>query len=129
MSILVLDATQRLNVHALIGAQRANVDDMRMFWKIQDRIELSLEEKEIIGYQIRQAPNGQQQITWDTSRFLEPREVELTPDEVPKLLKIIKEWQGGFMINADRIWLEPLLGQLENGSGATQQSRIQSGNQ
>lgn len=112
MPILVLDQTQRLNVHALIGAQRANVDDMRLFWKIQDRIELSPEEKELISYQIRQR-DGQQQITWDSTKYLPPKEVELSPDEVQKLGKIIKEWQGGYMIAADRIWLEPLLYQLE----------------
>lgn len=117
MPILMLDPTQRLNVHALIGAQRANVDDMRTYWRIQDRIELSQEEKEIVGYAIRQHPNGQQQVTWDTTRYLAPKEVELSPDEVQKLSKVIKEWQQGYQIGGDRVWLEPLLGQLENGSG------------
>lgn len=114
MPILVLDHTQRLNLGALIGAQRANVDDMRMFWRVQDRIELSPDEKIAIGYQVRQV-SGQQQIAWDGSCGLAPKEFEFTQDEITKLGKIVKEWQPGYMIAADRIWLEPLLGQLENG--------------
>lgn len=117
MPILVLDQTQRLNLHALIGAQRANVDDMRLFWRVQDRIDLSPEEKDSIGYQIRQV-NGQQQIAWDATRFLAPKEVEFSTDEFQKIGNIVKTWQSGYMIGADRIWLEPLLGQLENGSAS-----------
>lgn len=128
MSVLVLDHTQRLNLHALIGAQRANVDDMRLFWKIQDRIDLSPKEKEAIGYQIRQV-NGQQQIAWDATCGLAPVEFDFLPEEVAKLGKIVKEWSPGYMIAADRVWLEPLLGQLENGSGTTQQSPVPSRNQ
>lgn len=129
MSILVLDHTQRLNLHALIGSQRANVDDMRLYWKVQDRIELSPDEKEAIGWHLRQNENGPPQIAWDSTRWLAPKEIEFSPDEVQKIVKVVKEWQPGYLINADRMWLEPLLGQLENGSGPTQQSPVPSRNQ
>lgn len=114
MSILILDHTQRLNLHALIGAQRANVDDMRLFWKLQDRIDLSPDEKLAIGYQVRQM-NGQQQIAWDSTQSLAPREFEFSQDEFQKISNVVKTWQPGYMIAADRTWLEPLLFQLENG--------------
>jgi hypothetical protein len=104
-----------LNLHAIIGAQRASVDDMRLYWRVQDRIDLSYEEKEAIGYQVRQQ-NGQSQIAWDSNCGLAPKEFEFSPDEVQKLQNIIKQWQAGYQIGGDRIWLEPLLGQLENGS-------------
>jgi len=45
---LVLDDTQRLNLHALMGAQRCSVDDVRFWWKLQDRIDLSDKELEAI---------------------------------------------------------------------------------
>lgn len=128
MSVLVLDHTQRLNLHVMIGMQRANLDDMRMFWRIQDRIELSNEEKEAIGYQVRtaQTQNGPvPQIAWDPSRWLAPKEYEFAPEEVAKLQNLIKTWQQGYQIGGDRVWLEPLLPQLENGSGPTQQDQIQ----
>lgn len=41
---LTLDHTQRLNLHALLGAQRADVGSIRAIWSIQDRIALEAEE-------------------------------------------------------------------------------------
>lgn len=111
---LTLDHTQRLNLHALVGAQRANVDDMRLWWKVQDRIDLSLEERKAINFRVQQV-NGMQQVGWDPNAQLPPAEYEFSPDEFSKISKMIQEWQPGFMIQADRIWLEPLLAQLENG--------------
>jgi hypothetical protein len=115
MSVLCLDSTQRLNVHALIGMQRATVDEMRAFWKIQDAIDLSSEEKQAIGYHVQQV-DGRQQIGWETGRTLAPKEYQFTQDEVQKIADVVKKWQSGYQIGADRIWLEPLLGQLENGA-------------
>jgi hypothetical protein len=117
MGVLVLDHVQRMNLHALIGAQRANVDDMRMFWRVQDRIELSPDEKQAIGYQVRSV-DGHSQIGWDASRTLPAKEFEFGGDEFKKLRDLVLQWQPGYMIAADRTWLEPLLGQLENGSAA-----------
>jgi hypothetical protein len=45
---LNLDHQQRLNIISLLGAQRTNVGEMRMFWKIIDRLELDQEEKDTI---------------------------------------------------------------------------------
>src|SRR5215831_19399510 len=109
---LSLDHTQRLNLHALMGAQRASVDEVRMWWKLQDRIDLSDEERKQINYRI-ETLGGMQQPTWDVNKTLEPREYEFTQDEHQKLEKIIKEWQNGFFAAADRRWLEPLLVQLD----------------
>lgn len=126
MAILILDHTQRLQLHAIIGSQRASVDDMRLFWRIQDRIDLTADEKTAVNYQVHsQGGNGQTYVTWNRDIGMAPREYEFTQDEFQKVQKIIKEWQPGFLIAADRVWLESLLGQLENGnSGPTQQSPI-----
>jgi hypothetical protein len=35
---LTLDHTQRLNLHALLGAQRADVGSIRAIWALQDKI-------------------------------------------------------------------------------------------
>ena len=37
---LTLDHTHRLNLHALLGAQRADVGSIRAIWSIQDRLAL-----------------------------------------------------------------------------------------
>ena|SRR6516225_2073062 len=111
---LILDHTQRLNLHALIGSQRANVDDTRLWWKVQDRIDLSDAEKQAIGFKVQQV-NGMQQVGWDMNKTLPPTEYEFNAEEFGKISKALKEWQPGFLIQADRQWLEPLLEQLENG--------------
>ena len=115
---LTLDHSQRLNLHALIGAQRASVDEMRLFWKVQDRIDLNDAERDKIGYREEQV-NGMQQIVWDVYKQLPPQEFEFSSDEFKKISKTVKDWQPGYLIKADRRWLEPLLEQLdfsENGA-------------
>ena len=45
---LTLDHTQRLNLHALLGAQRADVGSIRAIWGLQDRVALDItEEKDV----------------------------------------------------------------------------------
>lgn len=109
---LLLDHTQRLNLHALMGAQRATLDDLRLLWKLQDRIELSAQEKTSINYRIQQV-NGMQQVMWDTSKALPPAEYEFSDPEFARIQKMMREWQPGFLIGADRQWLEPLMAQLD----------------
>jgi hypothetical protein len=109
---LSLDHTQRLNLHALMGAQRTTVDEVRMWWRLQDMIDLNEAERKQINYRI-ETLGGMQQPTWDVDKRLEPREFEFTQEEHQKLEKIIKEWQNGFFAAADRRWLEPLLVQLD----------------
>ena len=57
---LMLDHTQRLNLHALLGAQRADVGSIRAIWAIQDRLALSADRKTPLGI-LRQA--GEQTAT------------------------------------------------------------------
>ena len=46
---LTLDHTQRLNLHALMGAQRADVGSIRAIWALQDKIALDAEEEKTLG--------------------------------------------------------------------------------
>jgi hypothetical protein len=111
---LNLDYSQRLNLHALMGAQRASLDDLRMLWKLQDRIALSDQEKAAIRYRVEQTGGGQQ-VMWDVdvTKSLPLGEYEFNEQESARLLKMLKEWQPGYQIGADRGWLEPLLLQVE----------------
>jgi len=107
---LILDHQQRLNLGALLGAQKANVSEMRAFWKLIDRFELSEEEKRAIGYKV-ELVNGQEAVMWDRTLKLAPKPFEVTEIEGTRLRKAIDEWPY-FMTSADRLWLEPLLAQL-----------------
>src|SRR5215467_10510335 len=116
---LSLDHLQRLNLHVLMGAQRASVDEVRVWWRLQDRIELSNAEKQQIGYRMERIGQGPiEQPTWDPQKRIPARDFEFTVDEFGRIEKILREWQHGFTGN-DRPWLEPLLEQFEtrvNGS-------------
>lgn len=115
---LSLDHTQRLNLHALMGAQRANLDDLRLLWKLQDRIDLSAREKAAIHYHVQQV-NGMQQVMWDMTKELPREEYEFSDQEFARLSRMLKEWQPGFLIGADRQWLEPLMAQLDGYGGVS----------
>lgn len=110
---LILDYTQRLNLHALLGAQRANCDELRMFWRLQDLLELSVDEKHAIEYH-SVMQNGQAAVQWNATKDLPTREYDLQEAEFQRVAKVVKEWQPGFLIGADRRWIEPLLAQLES---------------
>lgn len=121
---LILDYTQRLNLHALIGAQRANVDEMRAFWRLQDMIELTDEEKRVINYRVITSGSAAGQVQWDVGKELPVREYELPDGDFERVVKVVKEWQPGFLTGADRYWMEPLMAQLHldgslNGASAT----------
>lgn len=117
---LMLDHTQRLNLHALIGAQRASVDELRVWWRLQDRIELTEEEKRAIEFRIKtvETSNGPvEQPIWRIDRVIEARPFDFADDEFRRLEKLIKEWQPGFLTTSDRRWLEPLLAQFFSVNG------------
>lgn len=107
---LFLDESQRLNLHFLIGQQRGPVDDIRLCWRIQDKIVLSDAEKERIGYTVT-ANNGNTAIFWN-AQLVNAAAYDFTEEEFARIARAVKEWQGGYSGN-DRLWLEPLLSQLE----------------
>jgi hypothetical protein len=111
---LMLDHQQRLNLHGLMGAQRVSLDEMRMFWKMQDRIDLSDEEKIAVGYRT-ELLNGQERVIWDVTKKLEAKGYEFSDAEITRIRKVVEEWPY-FMTSTDRAWVEPLLAQLPPGS-------------
>ena len=109
---LKLDPTQRLNLHALMGAQRCNVDDLRAYWRLQDQIDLSEVEKKTINYRLVGEGDGPRQPTWDLNGA-KAATFNFSDEDYARLKKVVKEWQPGFLTTADRRWLEPLLNQLD----------------
>ena len=61
---LTLDHTQRLNLHALLGAQRADVGSIRAIWALQDKIALDAQEEKTIGVK-RDITNGMERVVWN----------------------------------------------------------------
>jgi len=107
---LMLDHTQRLNLHALLGAQRADVGSIRAIWAIQDRLALSADEEKAIELK-REIIAGQERMAWNSELSLPPREFEFTEAEVVRIKAALQTWDS-YGVAADRQWLQPLLNLL-----------------
>lgn len=122
---LTLTHVQRLNLHALMGAQRGpTLDDTRAFWKLQDMIALSDEEKKAIDFKIVPVVGGSAP-AWDAEKDLALRTFEFTTEELQRVENAVKGWQPGFMASVDRIWLEPLLEQFESAKNGVEKTKPQ----
>ena len=73
---LKLDHTQRLNLHALLGAQRADVGSIRAIWAVQDRIALDVDEEKAIELK-RETVAGQERVVWNPTSAFRPKSSSL----------------------------------------------------
>jgi hypothetical protein len=104
---LTLDHTQRLNLHALLGAQRADVGSIRAIWAVQDKLALDGEEEKGIELK-RELVGGQERTVWNPSLSIPAREMNFTDVEVARIKAAIETWDA-YGAAADRRWLEPLI--------------------
>lgn len=109
--ILVLNHVQRMNVSALLGAQNATVKEMRAYWRLQDTLELSADEKAELEYY--EASNGT--AGWNPEKSIAPREFTFSDADLQLITHAIDNFPQ-FTVGV-RKWLEPLLAQLPNGNG------------
>jgi hypothetical protein len=104
---LILDHTQRLNLHALLGAQRADVGSIRAIWAIQDRIALDADEEKAVEVK-REMVASQERVVWNPALSLPAKEFEFPDLEVVRIKAAIETWDS-YGANVDRRWLEPLV--------------------
>ena len=104
---LTLDHTQRLNLHALLGAQRADVGSIRAIWAIQDRIALCPDEEKAVEVK-HEMVGGQEWMVWNPALSLPAKEFEFSDPEVARIKAAIQTWDS-YGVNADRRWLQPLV--------------------
>jgi hypothetical protein len=110
---LTLDHTQRLNLHALLGAQRADVGSIRAIWVIQDRIALGAEEEKAVELK-REMFAGQERLLWNPALSLPTKEFEFSEPEVARIKAAIETWDS-YSVSAGRRWLQPLTETLFSG--------------
>ena len=113
---LTLDHTQRLNLHALLGAQRADVGSIRAIWALQDKIALDAEEEKALEVK-HEVSNGLERVVWNPTISISVRQFELVDIEVSRLKAALMTWDS-YATGADRRWLEPLLDVLFSGTAA-----------
>jgi hypothetical protein len=104
---LTLDHTQRLNLHVLLGAQRADVGSIRVIWSIQDRIALDADEEKAVELK-REMVAGLERAVWNPALSIPAKEFEFTDPEAARMKAAIQMWDS-YRANADRRWLQPLL--------------------
>ena len=104
---LMLDHTQRLNLHALLGAQRADVGGIRAIWSLQDKIALDAEEEKAIELK-REFVAGQERVVWNPALSIAAEGFEFADAEIARIKAAIETWDS-YGVNTDRHWLEPLL--------------------
>jgi len=104
---LTLDHTQRLNLHALLGAQRADVGSIRAIWAVQDKLALDAEEEKAIELK-REMAGGQERVLWNPSLSIPAKAFDFTEAETARMRAAVEAWSG-YAVAADRRWLEPLL--------------------
>ena len=104
---LTLDHTQRLNLHALLGAQRADVGSIRAIWSIQDRIALDTDEEKAVEVK-REMVAGQERVVWNPARSIPAKDFEFSDPELARMKAAIQTWDS-YGVNADRRWLQPLV--------------------
>ena len=104
---LTLDHTQRLNLHALLGAQRADVGSIRAIWAVQDRIALATDEETAVEVK-REMVAGQERVVWNPAHSLLAKDFEFSDHEIARIKAAIETWDS-YGANADRRWLQPLV--------------------
>ena len=104
---LTLDHTQRLNLHALLGAQRADVGSIRAIWAIQDRLALDADEEKAVELN-REMVAGQERLVWNPALSIPARDFEFTDSEIARIRVAIQTWDS-YGATADRRWLQPLV--------------------
>jgi hypothetical protein len=107
---LMLDHAQRLNLHALLGAQRADVGSIRAIWAIQDRLALSAEEEKAIDLK-REIVAGQERLLWNPVLSIPAKEFEFSEAEIARIRAALQTWDS-YGVAADRTWLAPLIDAL-----------------
>jgi hypothetical protein len=104
---LTLDHTQRLNLHALLGAQRADVGSIRAIWAVQDEIALEADEERKLELK-REMVAGQERVVWNPTLSIPAKDFEFTDPEVARLKAAIQLWDS-YGVAAERRWLQPLV--------------------
>jgi hypothetical protein len=104
---LTLDHAQRLNLHALLGAQRADVGSIRAIWSIQDRLALDDAEEKAVELK-REIVAGQERVVWNPALSIPAKEFEFTEAEAARIKAALQTWDS-YGAAADRRWLQPLV--------------------
>jgi hypothetical protein len=104
---LTIDHTQRLNLHAFLGAQRAEVGSIRAICAVQDRIALDADEEKTVELK-REMVAGQERVVWNPALYIPAKEFEFSELDVTRIEAALQT-RDSYGVAADRRWLQPIV--------------------
>ena len=109
--ILTLDHNQRLNLVAMLD----NLENFgrRETWAVcalQEKLDLNDHEREVVGWRRMRAENGREYVVWNREVEAEPKDFELTDDDVKRICGAIDKYP--VVLGRDKHWWIPLTTQL-----------------
>lgn len=107
---LVLDHTQRLNLHVLLGVQRVSIRDIKPVWELQDKLALTDAEKAAIELRVV-VKDEQEREVWNPALSLPPKEIVFTEAEVGRIRTALESFQD-FTASTTRRWLAPIIAKI-----------------
>lgn len=107
---LNLDHNQRLHlIAALDGLESTGRREAFAVCRLQEKLELSDQEREAIGWRKVTADNGRELALWN-SNSLPPREYDISEDDTKRLCSAIDRYP--VVLGRDKNWWLPLTAQL-----------------
>src|SRR6185437_1063184 len=115
---LELTHAQRINLVALLGGLPVQVQTIRRYWAVLDKIDLSEEEKQAIGFKEAMGLDRRPIAVWNPAASLPVKEIEFTNWEIEILRSLLRPETEVLVFSRD--WLEGLLDQLGSPEPAAQ---------
>ena len=109
--ILNLDHNQRLHlIGALDRLESVGRRDGFAVCRLQERLELTDQEREAIGWRKMNVNNGQEFVSWNNNNGLPAKEYDLSEDDIKRLCNAIDKYP--VVLGRDKHWWVPLTAQL-----------------
>ena len=109
--VLNLDHNQRLNVIAILdGLECAGRREAFAVCRLQEKLELSDQERETIGWRRMKAPDGREYVLWSNNGSIEAREYDLAEEDINRICRAMDNYR--VVLGRDTHWWTPLTAQL-----------------
>lgn len=106
---LSLTHEMRINLIAIMDQQPCKITTARAIWALQDRMRISKDEAEALGYK-EILVQGAKQPMWDATKTVPAKEYLMSDQEVALIKQAIDDMD---IRPAYRNWLEPLMAAIE----------------
>lgn len=108
---LNLDHNQRLNLVAMLdGLECQGRREAFAVCRLQEKLELSDEERVAIGWRQMKAPDGRDYAMWNNNGAITAREFDLSEDDMTRLCSAVDKHP--VVLGRDKHWWLPLTKQL-----------------